>query len=333
METTGCSPLPSAGSDQTYVSISALTGGFITLPEKFFVSPSDQDAKKTVPSLTFLITHPGFVSGSESEASPIQIMFDLGLRSRSQDYTQNQQLHLKSREPVILEPSISQKLTEGGINAATEIDIVVLSHVHYDHHGDPEGFEKARFIVGSESLGLLEHGLSSAGSHQHFQSGILPKNRTTELPPSSDLRQVVGLPLRNGSIVESRWSGIGPFPHALDLLGDGSTFIVDSPGHLPGHLNLLCRTGPSRWVYLGGDSCHDLRLLTGEREIGTWKDAEGHCLCIHLDKDVAEGTIKRIAKLKTLEISSNQSVEIIMAHDSQWLERHRHELFPAKLQQ
>jgi hypothetical protein len=56
----------------------------------------------------------------------------------------------------------------------------------------------------------------------------------------------------------------------MDLFGYGSLYIVNAPGHLPGHLNLLCRTGDRNFVYLAGDSCHDPRLLTGELEIAEW---------------------------------------------------------------
>lgn len=93
-------------------------------------------------------------------------------------------------------------------------------------------------------------------------------------------------------------------------------YIVDAPGHLPGHINLLARTedgdGGHKWVYLGGDACHDRRIFRKEREIGEWKDAHGHICCIHADRAKAEETIDRI---RTLE---NQGVEVILAHDIEW---------------
>lgn len=320
--------LPSPASNQAYISLSALTGGFITLPERFFVSPSDPDAKRTVPSLVFLITHPGIPSLQSEEIKPIRLLFDLGLRSKSENYTPQQQSHLKGRQPVILEARIAEKLLNGGISAA-DIDYVLLSHVHYDHHGDPEDFTESHFLVGNGSLNILQSGLPGAGSHQHFQAGILPDDRSIELPAASNSFSSVNIPLRNGESISSKWEPVGPFPFALDLFGDGSIYVVDSPGHLPGHLNLLCRTGPQNWIYLGGDACHDPRLLTGEKAVGTWNDAEGHTLCIHLDKEVAEETIMRIGNLKDIR---SENVEIVMAHDASWLEHHSHELFPANLQ-
>jgi glyoxylase-like metal-dependent hydrolase (beta-lactamase superfamily II) len=89
-------------------------------------------------------------------------------------------------------------------------------------------------------------------------------------------------------------------------------YIVNAPGHLPGHINILANTHDGRKVYLGGDACHDRRLLTGEKEIGEWWDAVGHICCIHADREAAEATIQRIRELE------EDGVEIILSHDDGW---------------
>lgn len=48
---------------------------------------------------------------------------------------------------------------------------------------------------------------------------------------------------------------IGPFP-AIDFYGDGSLYLLDTPGHWPGHICALARTTPDTFVFLGGDICH-----------------------------------------------------------------------------
>lgn len=50
---------------------------------------------------------------------------------------------------------------------------------------------------------------------------------------------------------------IGNFP-AVDYFGDGSLFLLDSPGHAIGHLCGLARTttSPETFILMGGDSCH-----------------------------------------------------------------------------
>jgi glyoxylase-like metal-dependent hydrolase (beta-lactamase superfamily II) len=50
---------------------------------------------------------------------------------------------------------------------------------------------------------------------------------------------------------------VGEFP-AFDYFGDGSFYLLDSPGHAVGHLCGLARTtsNPDTFVLLGGDVCH-----------------------------------------------------------------------------
>lgn len=63
---------------------------------------------------------------------------------------------------------------------------------------------------------------------------------------------------------------------------------------------------------MAGDACHDRRLLTGEKAIGEWNDAEGHICCMHVDRQQAEETIERLRALE------KEGVEIIFAHDVEW---------------
>jgi glyoxylase-like metal-dependent hydrolase (beta-lactamase superfamily II) len=135
----------------------------------------------------------------------------------------------------------------------------------------------------------------------------------------------------DGKKIEWFWQRVGPFPHGIDLFGDSSLYVIDSPGHLPGHINLLCRTGPKKWIYLAGDTCHDIRLLTGEKEIGTWKDENGNTLCIHMDPEVAMKSINRIQKLQNWALQSGEEVEVILSHDDIWYSKNTHRMFPEKL--
>jgi glyoxylase-like metal-dependent hydrolase (beta-lactamase superfamily II) len=305
--------LPPPSPDQTYVTISPISGGHLTLPDSAFVSLADPNAKRYVPSLSFLVTHPGKFSTADhislpSSGSPLRILFDLGLRHRIDRYTPPQQKHLESRSPYHTQPGIAEILEQHGVSRK-EINVITYSHVHYDHHGDPEDFPNAQFRVGSGSLNVLAHGLSAGmGTHQHFDPNLLPQDRTREFPSATQ---------------EDGWKRLGPFEHTLDLLGDGSVYVVDTPGHLPGHVNLLCRTGPGKWVCLCGDAYHDPRLLSGEKDIGTWEGENGRVLCIHVYKETAEESIKRLRELKNMG-----GVELIAAHDEEWCARNEGRFFP-----
>jgi glyoxylase-like metal-dependent hydrolase (beta-lactamase superfamily II) len=45
---------------------------------------------------------------------------------------------------------------------------------------------------------------------------------------------------------------------ALDFFGDGSFYLLDTPGHAIGHLSGLARTtvNPDTFIFMGGDICH-----------------------------------------------------------------------------
>lgn len=331
MDPVQTSSLPPPRTDQTFVTVSAIEGGFITLPDSCFVAPSNPEDRRTVPSLAFLIEHPRakLFGHDGSDSKPLRMMFDLGLRSELRRYIPAQQAHLVNREPYRLGPGIAKYLQEGGLTPA-DIDAVVLSHVHYDHHGDPEDFERSTFIVGPGSLDILQRGLPHVrATHQCFDPNLLPAHRTLEFPPVSSSRTETKM--LDGTSVEWKWDHVGPFPAGLDIFGDNSVYVIDSPGHLPGHVVLLCQTGPGKWVLLGGDACHDIRLLTGEKEIGTWENDHGETVCIHLDREAAEESIRRIRQVVASTARDGQEVEVILAHDSVWFGQNQHRMFPKTL--
>jgi hypothetical protein len=104
------------------VQLSALQTGHLTLPERFFVHPASAVARKTVPSLSFLIEHVEPHSGKTT-----RVVFDLGLRHQS-DYPIPIQNHIKTRQPYSAEPDIVQSLAAGGLSP-DDIDFVIYSHV------------------------------------------------------------------------------------------------------------------------------------------------------------------------------------------------------------
>ncbi|KAF1833654.1 hypothetical protein BDW02DRAFT_623417 [Decorospora gaudefroyi] len=291
------------------VSVHALSGGHFSLPEYQFVHPVSRDARRTVPSLAFLIQHSNQITGKQT-----RIVFDLGLRRDVKRYAPPIQKHVETRQPMTTDPDVTKSLANGGL-AANDIDYVIYSHVHWDHIGEPRDFPTSTFIVGHGALALLDGTSSSLrGGHSFFESDLLPEGRTVELSEPSphalkrnDSRTAPGEINFNGS-----WQAYGGLPQVLDLFNDGSLLIVDAPGHLPGHINLLARLSDDHQVYMAGDACHDRRLLTGEKTIGEWNDVHGHVCCIHADRKQAEQTIERIRVLE------KDGVEIIFAHDVEW---------------
>lgn len=105
------------------VLVHALSAGHFTLPEEQFVSPCAEGARKTVPSLCFLIQHtpPG-------ASKTTKIVFDLGLRRDVNRYSEPIRRHTESRKPITTDPDVVKSLKAGGLTA-DDVDYVMYSHV------------------------------------------------------------------------------------------------------------------------------------------------------------------------------------------------------------
>jgi hypothetical protein len=58
------------------------------------------------------------------------------------------------------------------------------------------------------------------------------------------------------------WGPLGPFEKAMDYFGDGSFWIVQAAGHMPGNCLSVARLKSGDWICLGSDCCHS-RLVRG----------------------------------------------------------------------
>jgi hypothetical protein len=90
-------------------------------------------------------------------------------------------------------------------------------------------------------------------------------------------------------------------------------------------VNALLRVGPEKWAYLGGDCCHDRRIMTGERDICEFDNGHGKLKSAHSELPKARETIQNIQKL--IEVNGD-SVEWVVAHDFAWAAENQHRFFP-----
>ncbi|KAL2071902.1 hypothetical protein VTL71DRAFT_13137 [Oculimacula yallundae] len=297
------------------VQLHALSSGHFSLPSHQFISPSSPTDRRTVPSLSFLIQHTSLVTNTKAN-----ILFDLGLRKDISQYSEPIRKHIDSRQPMSTSPDVVESLKAGGLEEG-DVESVVLSHVHWDHIGQPRDFPDSQFIIGHGSKALLAGDSSSLrGSHSHFEFDLLPESRTIELSSltskSESIEQLSDSEVGN-PIFNQPWTKHPEFPFldVMDIFQDESVYVVDAPGHLPGHINLLARVSVSpqhSYIYLAGDACHDRRILRKEKDIGTWEDEAGRTCCIHANREEAQKTIERIRRLE------ESGVEVIFAHDVEW---------------
>lgn len=278
--------LPPPVPNQAFCTVSALEGGSITAAEELFITDAIPGHRMTMPVLCFLV---------QRSQKPHKLLFDLGIRSDWDAYPPKVQEMLTGPDPMFSIDSSEdciKSLAKGGLTPA-DIDFVCISHCHWDHAGCTHAFAQSTFLVGDDCHTLFTDSYPE-NPDAMYPSDLLPSDRTRYL-------QV------------AEWDAIGPFPRAFDFYGDGSVYIVDSPGHLAGHVNLLVRTSADgAWIYLAADSAHHWKILTGESQIRVGIPGNPH-LCMHHNKAVAEEHIGHIRELWKMP-----RVRVVLAHDVPW---------------
>lgn len=283
------SHLPPPRQIQPYCTVSALEGGSLDLYLHLFVANSNSSDYVTAPSLAFILHH---------SVSKQHLLFDLGIRKNLDSFHSNIQERLTNFPGVIINQDVAESLEKGGLSPAG-IKTICISHCHWDHIGDAHMFPNATIFLGSESAYLFPGYPEDKKSL--FSKDWFPWDRVKYL--SSD-----------------DWFPLGPFPRAFDFYGDGSLYLIDAPGHLQGHTNLLARTSSDgAWIYLAGDSAHHWSLIKDQdAQIQSSVDEHGHHRCMHVDKAQAVEHINRIRSL--MEINR---VRVLLAHDEPWYKENK----------
>ncbi|EKM79432.1 hypothetical protein AGABI1DRAFT_113995 [Agaricus bisporus var. burnettii JB137-S8] len=292
--------LPPPADDQPYCSVSALEAGHIYLNMKMFIDNAASEETIRTPSLSFLLQH---------SVNKKKFVFDLGIRKDWENSPPKAVEWMRTVYKVDIPQDVSDSLAKGGLSPR-DIDTVCISHIHFDHSGHAPLFGHSEFIVGGDTRQLLEPGIYPHNPNSFFSADILPPERTRFLGD------------------ELHWQPIGPFPRAYDLYGDGSLYIIDAPGHLSGHINLLARTSPDgAWIYLAADTAHHWNLVNGSSVIACGHPGHLHDTA-HMDKELAEKMINRVR-----EVMKVPRVKVILAHDKPWYDENKDKdaFFPGKI--
>ena len=137
-----------------------------------------------------------------------------------------------------------------------DVSEVVLTHHHGDHaDGLVHAPSRARVRVHEDEL--------------RFLAGAFPRV----------MRRVLRQPLPPGFAPEPLALDGGPFgafPRSRALSDDGRIVAVDTPGHTPGHISVICVDDAGRHVMLAGDVTDTLEQLHARRADAIGPDPAVH---------------------------------------------------------
>lgn len=193
-----------------------------------------------VPLPAFLIRHP--VAGP--------ILVDTGMHpSVATDPKQNLGRLVTALTEIRVKPEqvLSQQLRERGIDRA-QIDLVLLTHLHYDHASGISEFPGATFVV-SEAEWEAATTVSRPALHGY---------RLSHFDFAFDYRTV--------DFTRPAIGSYATFGRAFDLFGDGSLRLIHTPGHTPGHYSVIARLSGGRELLIAGDAIYTIAQLEGGPE-------------------------------------------------------------------
>lgn len=201
------------------VTITPLHCGTLTAARSMFVADGGDDAI-TVPVPSWLVRHP---QGN--------VLFDTGMPHDLA--APSEYLDLVS---LFFTVGVDDSTLVGGALAGVDagpddIDVVVLSHLHFDHAGGLASIPDARVVVHADEWAAgADDELAAANSF-----------RQSEYQLGHDVQTVDG---------------------EHDLFGDGLVTCIPTPGHTPGHQSLRVRLA-DREVVLAGDCAYFADTLDG----------------------------------------------------------------------
>ncbi|EEY20080.1 metallo-beta-lactamase superfamily protein [Verticillium alfalfae VaMs.102] len=164
------------------------------------------------------------------QSSGRQLLFDLGCRKDFRNLPAPIADVIDLKVPGIkVDSDLADILIKGATNLKN-IEAAIVSHHHYDHTGNP-----AALVVGPGFSDAFMPGYPTNQDSPLYENAF--KGRDAHEMDFSDCQIIAGYPAR-------------------DFFGDGSLYILSTPGHAIGHISALVRTDESSFAFLGAEICH-----------------------------------------------------------------------------
>jgi glyoxylase-like metal-dependent hydrolase (beta-lactamase superfamily II) len=182
-------------------------------------------------SYAFVIKYPG--SGTKYDT----LVFDLGVRKGWENLPKNFVQGIKAAGfGISVEKDVATILRENGQDLS-QVGAIIWSHWHFDHVGDPHTFPTTTDLIVGPG----------------FKQGCIP-TYPTDKDSHLDERAWQDRELYEIDFEGDKGLKIGRF-QAYDFYGDGSFYLLNSPGHEVGHMSALARTtaDPPSFLLLGGE--------------------------------------------------------------------------------
>lgn len=158
-----------------------------------------------------------------------------------------------ARMEVTPEQELPAALAAAGLDIA-DVSVVVLTHAHGDHI-DGLVHVRGRVLMNETEL------------------------RAIRSPMARVMRRILRQPLPPGFAPEPLALDGGPFgafPRSRALSDDGRIVAVETPGHTPGHVSVICVDDSGQHVMLAGDLTDSLEQLHARRADAVGPDPKVH---------------------------------------------------------
>lgn len=208
----------------------------------------------TLPIQAFLIEHP--TAGA--------ILVDTGIHEGVATSPRRQHgLAMAAAFRVRMTPdqAVPAQLRARGVQPE-DVRLVLMTHLHWDHVSGATQLPNATFLVDR-----AEWDAASAGGFRKGYAGRF-------LDPALDWRYL--------DFASREVNSYETFGHAVDVLGDGSIRLVQTPGHSAGHMSVIVRLS-NRELLLAGDAAYARRSIE-ERLVPLFLGGDEHLYLRSLDE-------------------------------------------------